>query len=95
MCKPREVLTVLEGSEENVVKLILRRRNMSEAFSSMKIAVDPSTMLIRRIEAKNPQGELFTFDFTNYVLNKGIPDQRFVYDPPTSANNYNNFLFSE
>jgi len=84
-----------EGSEEMVVNLILRRRNMSEAFSSIKLSVSPSTMLIRRIEANTPQNETFVFDFKNYVLNNGISDQRFIYDPPTSANNYNNFLFSE
>ena len=78
-----------------VVKLILRRRNMSEAFSTIKMSVTPSTMLIRRIEATTPQNEVFTFDFKNYKLNQNISDQRFIYDPPTSANNYNNFLFSE
>ena len=90
-----DAIPLEEGSEELVVKLILRRRNMSEAFSSIKIAVSQSTMLIRRIEAITPQGETFVFDFKNYVLNRGISDQRFIYDPPTSANNYNNFLFTE
>ncbi|MBP3772212.1 MAG: outer membrane lipoprotein carrier protein LolA [Treponema sp.] len=84
-----------EGSEEMVVNLILRRRNMSEAFSTIKMSVSPSTMLIRRLVATTPQGEVFSFDFKNYTLNGGISDQRFIYDPPTSANNYNNFLFSE
>ena len=84
-----------EGSEEMVVNLILRRRNMSEAFSYIKLSVLQSSMLIRRIVATTPQGESFTFDFKNYKLNQGISDQRFIYDPPTSANNYNNFLFSE
>lgn len=91
----QEAVPLSEGSDERVVKLILRRRNMSEAFSIIKMAVSPSTMLIRRIEATTPQGEVFTFDFRNYKLNQNISDQRFIYDPPTSANNYNNFLFSE
>ena len=91
----QEALPLDEGSDERVVNLILRRRNMSEAFSTIKLSVSPETMLIRRIEATTPQGEVFTFDFKNYKLNGGISDQRFIYDPPTSANNYNNFLFSE
>jgi outer membrane lipoprotein-sorting protein len=78
-----------------VVNLILHRRNMSEAFNQIKLSVSPSNMLIRRIVATTPQDEEFVFDFKNYVLNHGISDQRFIYDPPTSANNYNNFLFSE
>lgn len=84
-----------DDSDEMVVRLVLRRRNTSEAFSSIKVSVSPTSMLIRRIEAVTPQGENFTFDFRNYVLNQGIPDLRFIYDPPTSANNYNNFLFSD
>lgn len=91
----QEAVPLEEGSDEMVVNLILRRRNMSEAFSTIKMSVSPDTMLIRRIEAVTPQNETFSFDFKNYKLNSGISDQRFIYDPPTSANNYNNFLFSE
>ncbi|MBQ8679639.1 MULTISPECIES: outer-membrane lipoprotein carrier protein LolA [unclassified Treponema] len=84
-----------DDSEEMVVNLILRRRNTSEAFTTIRLSVASSSMLIRRIIATTPQGEEFTFDFKNYQLNTGISDQRFIYDAPTSANNYNNFLFSE
>lgn len=84
-----------DGSNEMVIKLVLSRRNTTEAFRYINIAVSPDTRLIRRIEAVTPQNERFRFDFSNYSLNKGISDQRFIYDPPTSANNYNNFLFAE
>ncbi len=84
-----------EGSEENVIKLILSRRNTTEAFRYIKLAVLPDSKLIRRIEGITPQGVSFVFTFSNYALNQGISDQRFIYDPPTSANNYNNFLYSE
>lgn len=84
-----------EGSQEKVVKLVLSRRNTSEAFRYINLSIVPETKLIRRIQAVTPQGETFQFDFSNYVINQGISDQRFIYDPPSSANNYNNFLFSE
>ena len=84
-----------DGSDELVVRLVLSRRNTTEAFRYIKLAVSPDTKLIRRIEAVTTQGETFRFDFTNYQLNQGISDQRFIYDAPSSANNYNNFLFSE
>ena len=80
-----------EGSDEQV----LYRRNASEAFRSIKLAVNPDTKLIRRVEAVTQRGEVFIFTFSGYALNQGIPDMRFVYDAPSSANNYNNFLFSE
>ena len=78
-----------------VVKLLLTRRNSSESFRTIQLAVNPSTKLIRRIEAETTKGETYVFNFLDYRLNPEIPDQRFIYDPPSSANNYNNFLFSE
>jgi outer membrane lipoprotein-sorting protein len=33
------------------------------------------------------------FDFTNIRINQGIPEQRFVFDPPPGASMYPNFLF--
>ncbi len=84
-----------EGSSERVVKLILSRRNSSEAFRYIKLAINAETKLIRRVEAVTSHGESFVFNFTGYKLNSDISDQRFIYDPPSSANNYNNFLFSE
>lgn len=84
-----------EDSAEMVVNLILRRRSASEAFSRMLVSVDPATLLIRRIVATTPADLDYVFYFSNYSLNTGISEQRFIYDPPSSANNYNNFLFSE
>ena len=84
-----------DGSDEMVVKFILTRKSASEAFRYINIAVSEQTKLIRRMEAVTPKGEVIMFDFYDYVLNQGITDQRFIYDPPSSANNYNNFLFTE
>ena len=91
----QEAVPLEDGSTENVVKLVLSRRNTSEAFRYINLAILPESKLIRRIEAITPQNEKFQFDFSNYSINQGISDQRFIYDPPTSANNYNNFLFTE
>ena len=84
-----------EGSDEMVVKLILTRKSASEAFRYIKLAINNDTKLIRRIEAVTPKGEEFIFNFFVYNLNQNISEQRFVYDAPSSANNYNNFLFTE
>lgn len=84
-----------DGSDEMVVKFLLTRKSAAEAFRSINIAVNEQTKLIRRIEAVTPKGEVILFDFFDYVLNQDITDQRFIYDAPSSANNYNNFLFSE
>jgi outer membrane lipoprotein-sorting protein len=84
-----------EGSEEMVVNLILSRRTASEEFRTIKLSVNPTTKLIRRVTATSTKNEVYVFDFTEYSTNIGISEKRFVYDPPTSANNYSNFLFSE
>ena len=84
-----------DGSDEKVVKLILTRKSASEAFRYIKLAINSETKLIRRIEAVTPKGEEFVFDFYDYRLNQNLSEQRFVYDAPSSANNYNNFLFTE
>lgn len=84
-----------DNSDEMVIKLVMHRRSAAEAFTTIKIDINASTSLIRRIVATTPQNDVFTFDFMNYELNKGISDQRFLYDAPASANNYNNFLYSE
>ena len=84
-----------EDSDEMVVKLILTRKSASEAFRYIKLAINDETKLIRRIEAVTPKGEEFIFNFFDYSLNQNLSEQRFVYDAPSSANNYNNFLFTE
>ena len=82
-----------EGSEEKVVRLILSRKNSTESFRQIRLSISPDSKLIRRVEATTPQGQTFVFDFYDYSLNVGIAEQRFIYDAPSSANNYNNFLY--
>lgn len=84
-----------DESDEKVIKLVLSRKTSSEGFRVLRLSINPDTKLIRRVEATTTKNEIFIFDFTDYVLNQDIPDARFVYDAPSSANNYNNFLYSE
>jgi outer membrane lipoprotein-sorting protein len=83
------------GSQESVVKLRLTRRSVSEGFREIILHINPDTMLIRRIEGRTIADGLVQFDFTNIKINQGIPEQRFIYDSPASANVYNNFLFRD
>jgi len=83
------------NSSEKVVKLRLIRSSVAEGFREIILSVDPDTRLIRRIEGRTiAEGEV-RFDFTNVRINQGIPEQRFIYDSPASANMYNNFLFRD
>jgi outer membrane lipoprotein-sorting protein len=84
-----------EGSQEEAVKLRLTRRSVSEGFREIVLSIDPETMLIRRIEGRTIADALVRFDFSNIRTNLGIPEGRFIYDSPASANVYNNFMFRE
>ncbi|MDR2432967.1 MAG: outer membrane lipoprotein carrier protein LolA [Treponema sp.] len=83
------------GSQERVVKLRLTRRSVSEGFREIILSIDPETQLIRRIEGQTIAESLVRFDFSNIRINQGIPEQRFIYDSPASANMRNNFLFQD
>ena len=84
-----------DRNREAVVKLRLTRRIASEGFREIILCIDPQTRLIRRIEGRTIAESLVRFDFTNVRTNVGIPEQRFVYDSPPTANLYNNFLFRD
>ena len=84
-----------EASNEKVVRLVLWRRTTSEAFRYIKLSINPKTKLIRRVEAVTPSDITYKIDFSNYEINQGLTAQRFMYDIPSAANNYDNFLFSE
>ena len=84
----------LDGENpESVIKLLLNRRTVAEGFRTIVISINPESRLIRRIFGVTVSNESFTFDFSNIRTNQGIPETRFVYDSPASANVYNNFLF--
>jgi outer membrane lipoprotein-sorting protein len=83
------------GSDEMVVNLRLARRSVSEGFRELILSVNPANRLIRRITGRTIADAQVRFDFSDIKINQGIPEQRFIYDSPASANNYNNFLFSD
>jgi outer membrane lipoprotein-sorting protein len=83
------------GSGERVVKLRLTRRTASEGFREIILSINPTTKLIRRVEGRTIGESELRLDFTNIRTNVGIPEARFAYDTPPSANMYNNFLFRD
>lgn len=80
---------------KKVKKLVLTRKNNSESFRTMNIAIDPKELLILKITAVTTNDEEFILSFDNYAINADIPDTRFLYDIPPDANEYNNFLYAE
>ena len=83
------------NSREMVIKLRLIRRSISEGFREITLSINPDTRLLRRIEGRTIADSEVRFDFTNVRVNQGIPEARFIYDAPASANVYHNFLFRD
>ncbi len=84
-----------EGSSVQVINLVCSRRSASEAFKTIKLSISPTSKLIVRVVAESQSGDTYTITFSNYSVNVGLSARRFIYDPPSSANNYNNFLYEE
>jgi outer membrane lipoprotein-sorting protein len=84
-----------DSSSEMVVKMRLSRRYGSEGFREIILSVNPKTLVIRRMAGTTLAGGLVLFDFTEVKSNIGIPELRFTYDSPASANIYNNFLLRD
>jgi outer membrane lipoprotein-sorting protein len=78
-----------------VVKLRLTRRSGAENFREILLDISPATKLIRRMEGRTVTEGIVRFDFSEIAVNQGIPERRFLYDSPASANLYNNFLFRD
>ena len=77
---------------EPVVKLILDWRSGSQAFRSLELSI-AANGLIRRIIGTTAAQTTVQFDFTNIQTNLGVPEARFQYDSPPTANMIHNFLF--
>ena len=85
--------TPLDGTTgENVVKLKLTWRSGSQAFRQLELSVS-NNGFIRRIVGITAAQQTIQFDFTSIKTNIGIPDNRFDYDSPPTANMIHNFLF--
>ncbi len=85
-----EPVPLEDGSRELVTKLKFQSLSV-DGFRRLEIAFDRSLM-IRRITGSTGTRTI-VMDIKNVRLNQGIPDARFDYRPPASANVYRNFLF--
>jgi outer membrane lipoprotein-sorting protein len=80
------------GSSEMVVKLKFVWRSTQEGFRQIDLSIGENGY-IRRLIGYTPDYEEIQFDFKNVNVNQNIPDTRFDYQPPPTANVFENFLF--
>ena len=75
-----------------VTKLKLDWKTNREGYRQLILSVTED-LFIRRIIGITLNYEEIQFDFEDVQTNQGIPETRFEYDAPASANLFNNFLF--
>lgn len=80
------------GIAEYVTKLKLVWRTTDEGFREITMSIGENG-LIRRMVGVTVDYEEVRFDFENILLNQNIPDARFEYESPPTANVFKNFLF--
>lgn len=81
-----------DQSPEMVTKLRLNWRNTGEGYRQLVVSISEDN-LIRRITGVTADYREVQFDFRNIDLNPGIPESRFEYRGPASANTFYEFLF--
>jgi outer membrane lipoprotein-sorting protein len=79
-------------TDEPVTKLNLTWRTSAEGFRELILSIN-SKGYIRRIDAVTVGYQKIQFDFKDIRINQNIPDARFKYESPASANVLDNFLF--
>jgi outer membrane lipoprotein-sorting protein len=80
------------GGDEKVTKLKLTWRSSDEGFRQIEMSVSPR-LIIRRMVGLTLAYQKVQFDFKNVRINQSIPDARFKYNAPATANVVENFLF--
>jgi outer membrane lipoprotein-sorting protein len=79
-----------DKSRELVTKLKFQSLSV-DGFRRLEIAFD-SNLMIRRVTGSTGARTIM-MDIRNVKTNQGLPDARFDYRPPASANVYRNFLY--
>lgn len=80
------------GSGEMVYKLKLEWKTIDEGFRQLILSIDEN-LLIRRISGVTANFQEIQLDFENVIVNQNLPEGKFRYDSPPSANVINNFIF--
>ncbi|MBN1685601.1 MAG: outer membrane lipoprotein carrier protein LolA [Spirochaetales bacterium] len=82
------------GSEadEMVYKLKLEWKTIDEGFRQLILSIDEDLM-IRRISGVASSFQEIELDFEDIIINQNLPEGKFRYVSPPTANVINNFIF--
>ncbi len=80
-------------SGEMVYKLKLEWRSIDEGFRRLTLSIDEESLMIRRITGITSGFQEIQLDFQNILVNQNLPEGKFRYKSPPTANVINNFIF--
>ena len=83
----------LEESGEMVYKLKLEWRTIDEGFRQLTLSINEESLMIRRISGVTSGFQEVQLDFQDILVNQNLPEGKFRYESPPSANVINNFIF--
>ena len=73
-------------------KLKLEWKTIDEGFRQLVLSINDDLM-IRRISGVTSSFQEVQLDFEEIIVNQNLPEGKFRYDSPPSANVINNFIF--
>lgn len=83
-----------EEKRQDVVQIRLRRRSSTQSFKEIILNVGRDN-LIHRVSARTFSNQRIQFDFMDMLINEGIPDSKFDFDPPPTAPVIDNLFYKE
>ncbi len=80
------------GSSEMVIKLRLEARGTTEGYRQLTISVNEEGLIRRIVGVTNDYRDV-QMDFRNIRIDGSIPDEKFEFENPPTANVFENFIF--
>ena len=81
---PSECKVSSEAAGENQALVFIPENSSDLSFGKMKITIDKEG-LVDEILVDDPSGAVFEIVFSNYKLNRNIPDYKFTFSPPEGS----------
>ena len=88
----QDLVPLEEESDEMVWKLLLEWKTIDEGFRQLILAIDENLM-IRRMTGVTASFVEIQLDFLDIQVNQGLPEGKFRYESPPSANVIKDFIF--
>ena len=82
----------VDQADEMVYKLKLEWKSIDEGFRQLILSINEDLM-IRRISGITSSFQEVQLDFEQIIINQNLPEGRFRYESPPSANVISNFIF--